>query len=58
MTDLKRGHALAEQTVHLAHSFYQSDEVGGDAGGLFKKNRRSGPIPAETSFITASFILQ
>lgn len=25
--DLKRGHALAEQTVHLVHSFYQSDEV-------------------------------
>lgn len=27
MPDLKRGHALAEQTVHLVHSFYQSDEV-------------------------------
>ena len=22
MPDLKRGHALAEQTVHLVHSFY------------------------------------
>ena len=27
MPDLKRGHALAEQTVHLVHSFYQSDEI-------------------------------
>ena len=27
MPDLKRGHALAEQTVHLVHRFYQSDEV-------------------------------
>lgn len=27
MPDLKRGHALAEQTVHLVHSFYQSHEV-------------------------------
>ena len=27
MPDLKRGHALAEKTVHLVHSFHQSDEV-------------------------------
>lgn len=27
MPDLKRGHALAEQTVHLVHSFYQNDMV-------------------------------
>lgn len=27
MPDLKHGHALAEETVHLVQSFYQSDEV-------------------------------
>ena len=27
MPDLKRGHALTEQTVHLVQSFYRSDEV-------------------------------
>jgi len=27
MPDLKRGHAIAEQTVPLVTSFYQSDKV-------------------------------